>query len=166
RRGLERRAIFRRGRDRDGAPGRTRERPRRGGRRQRRPPRARALRRDPRRRRVPNRSGPTRRPARDGRAARSTAGRGRSRGGPGLREARWRASPSRTRVLRALRAPVRAARLPRGELRLALAGDTMLGRGVAERLSGMPASALVAPEVTDAFREADVALLNLACCIS
>jgi poly-gamma-glutamate capsule biosynthesis protein CapA/YwtB (metallophosphatase superfamily) len=51
-------------------------------------------------------------------------------------------------------------------LRLALAGDTMLGRGVAERLSGMPASALVSPEVTDAFREADAAVLNLECCIS
>lgn len=51
-------------------------------------------------------------------------------------------------------------------MRLALAGDTMLGRGVAERLSEMPASALVAPEVTEAFREADVAVLNLECCIS
>ncbi len=51
-------------------------------------------------------------------------------------------------------------------MRLALAGDTMLGRGVAERLSVAPATALVSPEVTDAFREADAAVLNLECCIS
>jgi poly-gamma-glutamate synthesis protein (capsule biosynthesis protein) len=51
-------------------------------------------------------------------------------------------------------------------VRLALAGDTMLGRGVAERLHAEPASSLFAPEVVEAIREADVVVLNLECCIS
>src|SRR5436190_12710826 len=51
-------------------------------------------------------------------------------------------------------------------MRIALAGDTMLGRGVAERIGDVPPSSLVAPEVVAAFREADVAILNLECCIS
>jgi poly-gamma-glutamate capsule biosynthesis protein CapA/YwtB (metallophosphatase superfamily) len=49
---------------------------------------------------------------------------------------------------------------------LALAGDTMLGRGVAERLAADPAAPLVAPEVRDAAAAADLFLLNLECCIS
>jgi poly-gamma-glutamate capsule biosynthesis protein CapA/YwtB (metallophosphatase superfamily) len=51
-------------------------------------------------------------------------------------------------------------------LRIALAGDAMLGRGVAERLSTTRARDLVSAEVAAAFREADVAVLNLECCIS
>jgi len=51
-------------------------------------------------------------------------------------------------------------------MRIALAGDAMLGRGVAERLGEAPVSSLVAPEVTALFREADFAILNLECCIS
>ena len=51
-------------------------------------------------------------------------------------------------------------------LRLALAGDTMLGRGVAERLRTDPRAALVAPEVVDAVASADLFVLNLECCIS
>src|ERR671918_1854573 len=51
-------------------------------------------------------------------------------------------------------------------IRLALAGDTMLGRGVAERLASDPADSLVAPEVADTAREADLFVLNLECCIS
>jgi poly-gamma-glutamate capsule biosynthesis protein CapA/YwtB (metallophosphatase superfamily) len=51
-------------------------------------------------------------------------------------------------------------------LRLALAGDTMLGRGVAERLRAEPRAPLVAPEVTDALASADLFVLNLECCIS
>jgi poly-gamma-glutamate capsule biosynthesis protein CapA/YwtB (metallophosphatase superfamily) len=51
-------------------------------------------------------------------------------------------------------------------LKLALAGDTMLGRGVAERLDHDPHHELLAPEVVDAVREADLFVLNLECCIS
>ena len=52
------------------------------------------------------------------------------------------------------------------EVKLALAGDTMLGRGVAEGLASAPGESLVAPEVVAAAREADLFLLNLECCIS
>jgi poly-gamma-glutamate capsule biosynthesis protein CapA/YwtB (metallophosphatase superfamily) len=51
-------------------------------------------------------------------------------------------------------------------VRLALAGDTMLGRGVAERLETAPAESLFAPEVVAAVGEADLCILNLECCIS
>jgi len=51
-------------------------------------------------------------------------------------------------------------------MRLALAGDTMLGRGVAAMLARDPHHTLVAPEVVDVFREADFCVLNLECCIS
>jgi poly-gamma-glutamate capsule biosynthesis protein CapA/YwtB (metallophosphatase superfamily) len=50
------------------------------------------------------------------------------------------------------------------ELRLALAGDTMLGRGVAEAIS--EGRSLVAPDVVAAAAEADLFVLNLECCIS
>lgn len=49
---------------------------------------------------------------------------------------------------------------------LALAGDTMLGRGVAEALASKPPKALFAPEVVAVVREADLFVLNLECCIS
>ena len=50
---------------------------------------------------------------------------------------------------------------------LALAGDTMLGRGVAQALEedGSP-EALVAPEVVEVARRADLFVLNLECCVS
>jgi poly-gamma-glutamate synthesis protein (capsule biosynthesis protein) len=51
-------------------------------------------------------------------------------------------------------------------VKLALAGDTMLGRGVAERLERQPPESLFAPEVVAAVAEADVCLVNLECCIS
>jgi poly-gamma-glutamate synthesis protein (capsule biosynthesis protein) len=51
-------------------------------------------------------------------------------------------------------------------VKLALAGDTMLGRGVAERLQTVGADALFAPEVVEALRSADLVVLNLECCIS
>ncbi|MBI4258936.1 MAG: CapA family protein [Actinobacteria bacterium] len=51
-------------------------------------------------------------------------------------------------------------------IRLALAGDTMLGRAVGERLSRVPPGDLVAPGVVDAAGEADLFVLNLECCIS
>jgi poly-gamma-glutamate synthesis protein (capsule biosynthesis protein) len=51
-------------------------------------------------------------------------------------------------------------------MRLALAGDTMLGRGVAERLAEASPQSLFAPEIVDAAREADLFVLNLECCIS
>jgi poly-gamma-glutamate capsule biosynthesis protein CapA/YwtB (metallophosphatase superfamily) len=49
---------------------------------------------------------------------------------------------------------------------VALAGDTMLGRGVAERLAEAEPAALVAPEVVEFARRADLMVLNLECCIS
>ena len=51
-------------------------------------------------------------------------------------------------------------------MRLALAGDTMLGRGVAQRLADHPHHELFAPELVDVVREADLVVLNLECCIS
>jgi poly-gamma-glutamate capsule biosynthesis protein CapA/YwtB (metallophosphatase superfamily) len=49
-------------------------------------------------------------------------------------------------------------------MKLALAGDTMLGRGVAGAISA--GRTLVAPEVVAAAAEADLFVLNLECCIS
>jgi Bacterial capsule synthesis protein PGA_cap len=49
-------------------------------------------------------------------------------------------------------------------MRLALAGDTMLGRGVAEAISR--GQSLVAAEVAAVAAEADLFVLNLECCIS
>jgi poly-gamma-glutamate capsule biosynthesis protein CapA/YwtB (metallophosphatase superfamily) len=51
-------------------------------------------------------------------------------------------------------------------VKLALAGDTMLGRGVAERLDDDPNHTLFEPELVEIIREADLFLLNLECCIS
>jgi poly-gamma-glutamate synthesis protein (capsule biosynthesis protein) len=51
-------------------------------------------------------------------------------------------------------------------MRLALAGDTMLGRKVAERLREAGPESLFAPEVIDAARDADLMIVNLECCIS
>jgi poly-gamma-glutamate synthesis protein (capsule biosynthesis protein) len=49
---------------------------------------------------------------------------------------------------------------------LALAGDTMLGRGVADVLLADPEAPLFAPEVAARLQDADAAVLNLECCIS
>jgi poly-gamma-glutamate capsule biosynthesis protein CapA/YwtB (metallophosphatase superfamily) len=49
---------------------------------------------------------------------------------------------------------------------IALAGDTMLGRGVADALIGERATPLVAPEVAEHIVRADGVVLNLECCIS
>ena len=49
---------------------------------------------------------------------------------------------------------------------LALAGDTMLGRKVAERLGSVSPRSLVSPELVEIARGADLFLLNLECCIS
>jgi poly-gamma-glutamate capsule biosynthesis protein CapA/YwtB (metallophosphatase superfamily) len=51
-------------------------------------------------------------------------------------------------------------------MKLALAGDTMLGRGVAERLTADPHHTLLAPELVEVVSEADLFVLNLECCIS
>jgi poly-gamma-glutamate capsule biosynthesis protein CapA/YwtB (metallophosphatase superfamily) len=51
-------------------------------------------------------------------------------------------------------------------MRLALAGDTMLGRSVAKRLREVPPESLFAPEVVEAVRSADLCIVNLECCIS
>lgn len=49
---------------------------------------------------------------------------------------------------------------------IALAGDTMLGRGVAERLSHRQPRPLFTPAVHRAVADADLFLLNLECCVS
>jgi hypothetical protein len=52
------------------------------------------------------------------------------------------------------------------QLRLALAGDTMLGRKVANAIRRETAQSLVDPPVVDSVREADLFVLNLECCIA
>src|SRR6266568_8114249 len=51
-------------------------------------------------------------------------------------------------------------------MKLALGGDTMLGRKVAEAIGERGPDALVAEDVVAIAREADVFVLNLECCIS
>jgi poly-gamma-glutamate capsule biosynthesis protein CapA/YwtB (metallophosphatase superfamily) len=51
-------------------------------------------------------------------------------------------------------------------VRLALAGDTMLGRAVASELGRRPPESLVDPAVVELTRAADLFVLNLECCIS
>lgn len=51
-------------------------------------------------------------------------------------------------------------------LTLALAGDTMLGRGVAARLEEDPRAPLLDPALVEVARSADLFLLNLECCVS
>jgi len=51
-------------------------------------------------------------------------------------------------------------------IRLALAGDTMLGRGVAEALRTQPIESLVSEDVVAILSEADLFVLNLECCVS
>ncbi|MGH3072804.1 MAG: CapA family protein [Gaiellaceae bacterium] len=51
-------------------------------------------------------------------------------------------------------------------MKLALAGDTMLGRGVAEALASRPPESLVSHELVAVAHEADLFVLNLECCIS
>ncbi|GLW62904.1 capsule biosynthesis protein [Actinomadura rubrobrunea] len=49
---------------------------------------------------------------------------------------------------------------------MALAGDTMLGRGVADRLAEAGPHALFSDGVREAVAQADLAVLNLECCVS
>jgi hypothetical protein len=51
-------------------------------------------------------------------------------------------------------------------IRLALAGDTMLGRGVGAQIAVAGPDSLFSGEVTECFRSADLALVNLECCVS
>jgi poly-gamma-glutamate capsule biosynthesis protein CapA/YwtB (metallophosphatase superfamily) len=51
-------------------------------------------------------------------------------------------------------------------VKLALAGDTMLGRGVAEELGRRSPESLVDPGLVEIVRSADLFVLNLECCIS
>ena len=51
-------------------------------------------------------------------------------------------------------------------IKLALAGDTMLGRNVGDAMRSSPAEALVSDEVAAVAQEADLFVLNLECCIS
>src|SRR5207237_1095655 len=56
--------------------------------------------------------------------------------------------------------------MPPATITLALAGDTMLGRSVTDRLRQDPAIALVDGGVAEAAAGADLFVLNLECCIS
>jgi poly-gamma-glutamate capsule biosynthesis protein CapA/YwtB (metallophosphatase superfamily) len=56
--------------------------------------------------------------------------------------------------------------VPSRRVKLALAGDTMLGRKVAERIAAEGPQSLVAEEVVELTRTADLFVLNLECCIS
>src|SRR5919201_464166 len=100
-----------------------------------------------------------------GRAAR---GRGRARGRPDhRREPRARLPRATARAAgRGGGRAARRARRPARPLRLALAGDTMLGRRVADAITAEGPDALVADEVVAVAREADLFVLNLECCIS
>jgi poly-gamma-glutamate synthesis protein (capsule biosynthesis protein) len=51
-------------------------------------------------------------------------------------------------------------------LTIALGGDVMLGRGVAGALAERPPADVWSPELRAVFREADVTVVNLECCIS
>ncbi|HHC07617.1 MAG TPA: CapA family protein, partial [Actinobacteria bacterium] len=51
-------------------------------------------------------------------------------------------------------------------MRLALAGDTMLGRKVGERIDRVGPHRLFAPEIVEITNDADAFVLNLECCIS
>jgi poly-gamma-glutamate capsule biosynthesis protein CapA/YwtB (metallophosphatase superfamily) len=51
-------------------------------------------------------------------------------------------------------------------LKLALAGDTMLGRGAADAIVERGVESLVAPELAAITRAADLFVLNLECCVS
>lgn len=51
-------------------------------------------------------------------------------------------------------------------IKLALAGDTMVGATGGEELDRRPARSFFSPEVVDAAHEADLCILNLECCIS
>ena len=51
-------------------------------------------------------------------------------------------------------------------MKLALAGDTMLGRGVADELGRRPPESLVDEALAEITRAADLFVLNLECCIS
>jgi poly-gamma-glutamate capsule biosynthesis protein CapA/YwtB (metallophosphatase superfamily) len=52
------------------------------------------------------------------------------------------------------------------EVTLALAGDTMLGRGVADVLASTPDADLFSDEIVEITQSADLFVLNLECCIS
>ncbi|MCO6007402.1 CapA family protein [Actinoallomurus purpureus] len=49
---------------------------------------------------------------------------------------------------------------------VALGGDTMLGRGVAEQIAAFGPYGLFADDVRQIFRSADLSLVNLECCVS
>jgi poly-gamma-glutamate synthesis protein (capsule biosynthesis protein) len=51
-------------------------------------------------------------------------------------------------------------------LTIALAGDTMLGRGVGAEIDAVGPGELVCGEIRDLIRSADLAVVNLECCIS
>src|SRR5919198_525845 len=115
-----------------------------------RPRRAGVLRRHHRRRRAH----PARRAAAPG-APRRRAAAQPGRCGRAGRPRAHRAAPGRLRC-----GPVEPSAT------VALAGDTMLGRGVARALAAGPPAALLAPEGVAAAREADLVVLNLECCVS
>ena len=48
---------------------------------------------------------------------------------------------------------------------IALGGDVMLGRGVASGLAGRQAADVWSPELRGVLGEADIALVNVECCL-
>lgn len=50
--------------------------------------------------------------------------------------------------------------------KIALAGDTMLGRGVGEAIKRRSPASIVSPDVVDVVHEGDLFLINLECCVS
>lgn len=56
--------------------------------------------------------------------------------------------------------------MPSKPIVLALAGDTMLGRGVAAEIDGGHRARLFGAELKSVLREADLFILNLECCLS
>jgi Bacterial capsule synthesis protein PGA_cap len=82
-----------------------------------------------------------------------------------MRSLCWRPAAA----MRAMGAPAPAARgysHGMAAITVALAGDTMLGRGVAETLRSSPGAPLVAPELLELCRSADLFVCNLECCVS
>src|SRR5215218_2072399 len=56
--------------------------------------------------------------------------------------------------------------LKRQAMKVALAGDAMLGRGVARELEQRPPQSFVADAIAELMRAADICVVNLECCIS
>src|SRR5262249_30780210 len=161
---VERRTLGGHRRRRPCTPRRIRPRERRRRRRQPWTARTRAVRRHPRLGGVPRGANAARAAARGRREARA-ADRPGCHGRRHPLRATWPRTPAQPlRNRSAFRPALRRARVR--PVKLALAGDTMLGRAVAKRLIFDPRHVLFGASLVDVIREADVFVLNLECCIS